>query len=370
MPEPVLWKRDDHTAAKHEVLRAYLDAWIPIMGYATKRWEPTNPRLLLVDGFAGPGRYVDGEPGSPLIIIDAILNHSAFPSLSEVTFLLFFIEHDSRRIAHLESEVAQISLPSNVKVTIEQGEFEDTFGDLVATTVEEGKVLVSTFAFIDPFGYTQATMSLTGQLLDFPRSEALFFLPLTDICRFLAKPDQAPGLDALFGSPDWRAAIDVQGRERNDLLIALFESQLQAQGNVKHVRSFEIRTSRGRDNRLVFATGHDRGLDAMKNAMWSVDPHEGRRYVARMKSGQEVLFGPDDDVDTNPLLSELRSEFGTGWFTIEDAERITLLSPFKATHLKKKTLKRAEMDLGSLEVSRSPGQHRGTFSPGTRMRLR
>jgi len=366
--EDTLWEREDHTAAKHEVLRAYLDAWIPIMGHATLKWATEEPRLLLVDGFAGPGRYAAGEPGSPLIMIDAIVNHSAFPQLKDVNFLLYFIEHDKTRIEHLERELAQIQVPDNVHIGVEHGEFEETFGELVS--VEDGKVLVPTFAFIDPFGYTQAKMSLSGKLLEFPRSEALFFLPLTDICRFLSKEDQAPGLDALFGSPRWREAIAMEGRARNDFLMDLFEEQLRAQGQVAHVRSFEIRTAKGRDNRLVFATGHDTGLDAMKNAMWAVDPVEGRRFVAKTESGQEVLFTPEEDLDTSPLLNQLRAEFGHGWFTIEQAQRVTLLSPYKASHLKKPTLKWAEHELAELEVDRSGGQPKGTFSAGTRMRFR
>jgi three-Cys-motif partner protein len=365
--DKTLWIREDHTAAKHEVLRAYLDAWIPIMGYAALKFE-SEPRLLLVDGFAGPGRYTGGEPGSPLIMIDAIVNHSAFPQLEGVNFLLCFIEHDKARIEHLEHELAQMQVPNNVHVGVEHGEFEDTFAELVS--VEAGNVLVPTFAFIDPFGYTQAKMSLTGKLLEFPRSEALFFLPLTDICRFLSKADQAPGLDALFGTPRWREAISMDGRARNDFLMDLFEEQLRAQGQVAHVRSFEMRTAKGRDNRLVFATGHDRGLDAMKNAMWAVDPVEGRRFLAKTESGQEVLFTPDEDLDTRPLLNQLRAEFGHEWFTIEQAQRVTLLSPYKASHLKKRTLKWADQELEVLEVDRSGGQPKGTFSAGTRMRFR
>lgn len=306
--------------------------------------------------------------GSPLIMIDAIVKHSAFPYLQGVNFILYFIEHDKARIEYLEHEVAQMGLPDNVHIGVEHGEFEDTFAELVS--VEDGKVLVPTFAFIDPFGYTQAKMSLTGKLLEFPRSEALFFLPLTDICRFLSKADQAPGLDSLFGTPRWREAISKDGRARNDFLMDVFEEQLRSQGQVAHVRSFEMRTAKGRDNRLVFATGHDRGLDAMKNAMWAVDPVEGRRFVAKTESGQEVLFTPDEDLDTRPLLDQLRADFGQDWFTIEQAQRVTLLSPYKATHLKKRTLKWAEQELEELEVDRSGGQPKGTFSARTRMRFR
>jgi hypothetical protein len=36
----------------------------------------TNPRIIIVDAFAGPGRYLGGEEGSPLILLNAYLKHS------------------------------------------------------------------------------------------------------------------------------------------------------------------------------------------------------------------------------------------------------------------------------------------------------
>jgi three-Cys-motif partner protein len=49
-----IWPLQPHTAAKHRILRCYLDAWFPIMG----SW---NGRILILDGFAGPGIYTGGE---------------------------------------------------------------------------------------------------------------------------------------------------------------------------------------------------------------------------------------------------------------------------------------------------------------------
>ncbi len=91
-PKTVLWEADEHTLAKHQILRAYLEAWIPIMS----RW---NDRLLLIDGFAGPGRYDGGEEGSPLIMLRTLLNHRNFVTNRRTTFSFLFIEqdHDQRR---------------------------------------------------------------------------------------------------------------------------------------------------------------------------------------------------------------------------------------------------------------------------------
>ena len=326
-----------------------------------------RPRLLLVDGFAGPGRYAGGEEGSPLIMLKALLEHDAFERMGSVDFLYLFIEHDARRVKHLRDEVDQLDLPANVKVQIVEGEFETAFGEIVDDVHQKaGQVLVPTFAFIDPFGYAAASMSLASRFLEFPRCEALIFLPLSYVNRFVTREGQENAMESLFGTGRWREAAEMTGRERREFLLSLFEEQLRAQGRVEHVRSFELRTADGNDYRLVFATPHERGLELMKDAMWSVDPVEGIRYIAaRTDDNQEVLFSPD--VDTGPLLAHLRQKFGTDWFTIEEAQRATLFETlYRMGHLKRMTLGPAET-AGTIEVDRSGGQRQ--FAAGVRIRF-
>lgn len=357
MTEPVLWNLDPHTAAKHRVLRSYLDGWIPVMAQQAQRVRGFGgePRLLMIDGFAGPGRYATGEEGSPLIMLDALLSHKAFPRLGGVQFFFFFIEHDGRRADRLREEVASLGqLPQNVLVEIAQGEFETTLGSLIDPITDSGKALIPTFAFIDPFGYSSASMSLTGRLLDFPRCEVLFFLPLSFVHRFVGRDGQETALNSLFNSGEWREAIALDGADRRQFLLELFERQLSQTASVKHVRSFQLRTQDGNDYRLVFGLGHTKGLELAKNAMWGVDPVGGISYTATTEAGQEILFAPDDLVDTAPLLRELRTKFGDAWFTIEQAEECTLIdTPYRKGHLRRRTLQPAERE-GTIEVQR-PG---------------
>jgi three-Cys-motif partner protein len=371
MPDPILWSLDDHTRAKHRVLRAYLDGWIPIMGQQALKVHGLHssepPRLLLVDGFAGPGRYTGGEPGSPLIMLDALSSHAALPRLGRVKFIFLFIEQDERRVARLRHELDGLAIPANAQVTVEHGKFEETFGELVARISGRGRMLIPTFAFVDPFGYSAASMSLTGRLLNFPRSEALFFLPLSYIHRFVGRVGQESALDSLFDTGEWRNAIPLGGDERRLFLMRLFERQLQRQGQVRHVISFELRTKDGNDYRLVFATGHDAGLRLIKEAMWRVDPLEGTRYVAHTDTGQEVLF--KQAVDTGPLLAELQNEFGSKWFTPADASRVALRTPFlEDRHLKRLTLVPAEKK-GLIEVRRPPARRAGSFTDDVKIRF-
>ena len=250
-------------------------------------------------------------------------------------------------------------------VHIEHGEFEQAFGALLDEATGDGRRLVPTFAFIDPFGYSSASMSLAGRLLDFPRCEVLFFLPLSFVHRFVGRKGQENALNSLFGCEEWRGAIPLQGGERTAYLLGLFERMLGESAGVAHVRSFQLRTQDGEDYRLVFGLGHRKGLELAKDAMWKVDPVSGTSYKATTESGQEVLFAHGELLDTAPLLAELRARFGEEWFTIEQAEDCTVLdTPFRLGHLRRDTLARAERE-GVLEVQR-PGR---TGFTGARMRF-
>jgi three-Cys-motif partner protein len=111
VPKDTLWPIEPHTAAKHQILRKYLDAWLPILG-------AYNKRVVYVDGFSGPGRYTGGEPGSPIIAIEAALAHQA--KLGGVLVFLL-IEKRTDRADHLAKEIARLQLTPSFKVQRSKG---------------------------------------------------------------------------------------------------------------------------------------------------------------------------------------------------------------------------------------------------------
>src|SRR5260221_11976417 len=145
-PKTTLWPMDDHTRTKHEILRRYLEGWLPIM-------TSYNGRIIYLDGFAGPGEYERGEPGSPIIAIDTFLNHTHTPiRTKEVLFL--FIEQDHARYEHLRQLLAQRKLPATAKYQIFEGNFDETLTVLLKPLEDQQSRLAPTFAFIDPFGFS------------------------------------------------------------------------------------------------------------------------------------------------------------------------------------------------------------------------
>lgn len=56
MPRTTRWELEPHTRAKHLLLEGYLGAWLPVMAQARRKPE----RVVVLDGFAGPGVYKSG----------------------------------------------------------------------------------------------------------------------------------------------------------------------------------------------------------------------------------------------------------------------------------------------------------------------
>jgi len=54
-----LWNADPHTLAKIEIVRRYLFLWFRILGTSSNR-------LVYIDGFSGPGRYLNSDQSSPI----------------------------------------------------------------------------------------------------------------------------------------------------------------------------------------------------------------------------------------------------------------------------------------------------------------
>ena len=196
-----IWPIDPHTKIKHLILKYYWQAWLPIM-------SSHSTRLVYIDGFAGPGIYEDGEEGSPIIVLKSARDHVA-QITGDLVFL--FVEKDEDRFKHLKQLIDEIrpSLPSNFKIGVEKGEFDDKVNGLLARLEENKRTLAPCFAFIDPFGFSDTPFDLIRRLMANPKCEVFITFMFEEINRFKSHPNPKIGqhLDRLFGTMDWRNAL-------------------------------------------------------------------------------------------------------------------------------------------------------------------
>ena len=296
VPTETIWALDPHTAAKHEVLKLYLQAWFPIL-------NSSHNRVIYVDGFCGPGRYKGGELGSPIIVLDLAANHVK-PLTGEIIFR--FIDERKDRIDHLESELAKRSPPSNFNVKAVHGRFDEKLKALLDWIDQKKVDLGPTFIFIDPFGFSGVPYTLVRRTLEKPRCEVLVTFMVDAMNRFLDHPtEQIPEhIIEAFGTEEC-LSIDRNSPHRIKLLRDIYQKQLEKAA--KFVRYFEMRDKTDRvEYLLFFATNHRLGHIKMKEAMWAVDPDGDFTFSDATNPGQQVLFGGDQ---TSLLWPILRAAF-------------------------------------------------------------
>lgn len=361
MPNTTIWPLEPHTAAKHQMLEQYLKGWFPIMA----KYEP---KVLYIDGFSGPGRYSGGEPGSPLIALDVLLNHPMLSRWDGTTFYFAFWDEDSRRSRNLKAELDRYfsARPKleNIVVVVEATTFSDAADDLYRS-IGEGKRLIPTFAFVDPFGFKGVPMDLICRLLSFEKCELLINFMFESINRWVTadnEPEVHRRLVELFGTDRFQMA-PAGGRNRQKFLVELYKEELRHR-RFKFVRSMEmVSLERHRTvYHLVYGTQHPTGVKVMKRAMWKLDPELGRRFTPQADDVQALFASKPDYM----LLREaIRQRFGGERATIAEVESfVNDRTDFMAdSHLKKATLVPMEED--GLITSVQGRSRPRTFPPGS-----
>lgn len=280
-------KMTPHTAAKHSILRRYLECWFPILGHAGS--------VAYVDGFAGPGKYPTGEDGSPIIALGAAsdkighLGHGA---------QFWFVENNPDTATLLQGEIERIrkDLPDGLRVhDVVREDFEVGFKGIVSKLRTE-RGMTPTFAFVDPFGYSDTTMKTFVDFLANPHCEIFFTFMAPSVARFttLQNENHFETLDALFGSDAWKGCDDKDGRGKIRCLVEAYSEQLCR--DVKYVKIFEMLDENQYPKySLVFATNHIKGLEVMKDAMYAVARDFSFSFSDARHPNQRGLFPSDEN---------------------------------------------------------------------------
>ena len=297
VPKDTIWPIEPHTSAKHRILRKYLDAWLPILG-------TYNKRVVYVDGFAGPGCYKGGEPGSPIVALQAALAHQAkLPG--ELVFL--FIEKDDARADSLTAEIGKLQLTSTFKVQVERGEFADKLGTMLDDLDKTSSQIAPTFALIDPFGFSGIPYALIQRLLSKNKCEVLVTVMVDSINRWLEHPQETikAHIVETFGTDESIKIAEGTG-DRVTELKNLYQRQLNKAA--KFVRYFEMRDHDGRlVYYLFFASNNALGHLKMKEAMWKVDPLGEFSFSDSTDPNQTLLFALEPSMD--PLAADMAAKF-------------------------------------------------------------
>ena len=301
--DETVWEIEPHTKAKHEILKSYLGAWFPILTNSRER------RIVFVDGFAGPGIYEGGEPGSPIVALTTARDHKLRLN-GEIVF--WFIESRQDRFDNLADELGKIeaTLPANFKILRECSKFDETINKTLDAIEGDNARLAPSFVFVDPFGYSDTPMSVMTRIMRNKKCEVLVTLMHRDIDRFMSRPEVWGHLDNLFGSPGWREATKIASHERRrEFIRRFYMQQMKDLAGVRFVSSFEMRDRADQQIYcLIHGTNSMKGLEEMKKAFWRIDKSGNYRFADRTIPGQSILFGRDLTPCQDLLVSKFKGK--------------------------------------------------------------
>jgi len=275
---PEKWELEEHTKVKHQILEKYIRSWISIL-------SSRNEKMGYFDCFAGRGVYNNGEPGSPIIVMNAA--QEQIDRLSNLKkFNCAFIENNKGNFVSLEEEVTKYKLNCNdIECSALHGDFDKVITDFLDQY--EGKFMIPVLYFIDPFGWKGISFDDIKRILSHRFSEVLFVLMTYEMARWCESPYHAESLTELFGGDEWKEATKYKEERRHQALVQIYEDKLQNDTDAKFVWSFGVNDSdmeKRTKYYIVHATHHIKGLRVMKNIMRK----EG--------SGIFRYLGPEDDI--------------------------------------------------------------------------
>ncbi|MFF5054015.1 three-Cys-motif partner protein TcmP [Micromonospora sp. NPDC000663] len=325
-PQDTLWRSQPRVLIKHQVYRHYLQCW---MGKICRSFDQSS----IVDAFSGPGQYLDGPDGSPLVISKTFLEHSAFSQFNTLRFICNEKRADRRE--HLTRKMKE--LPPSPKLKFHSAEpagTADTFEVLDALAHGGSRKDIPTLWILDPFNLAGVPFELIQKCLRRSRDEVLITWFSDEIYRFCEDSSKANAMSSHFGGDHWKSALEHKGETaRKEALLTAYQDGLRSLGVLTNAVSISSRNETARYS-LVFATHDDRGLECFNPVKWRLDPVKGSTINENRGMQQGDLFSELPVVEElRAYLESLAGEAASFLSLVREAQRMGYLEKHLRTTL-------------------------------------
>ncbi len=146
-------KQTEASLLKAEIVSKYFSAWANVVA------SQGRPKIGYLDLFSGPGRYGDGNPSTPLFILENAISHLN-PKVRK-TIQLTFNDSDPQNVDKLRNEIEQF--PDAGKLKIPPKTYDLKVDNKFVKNFER-MTTIPTLSFIDPWGYKGLSLPLVRAL--------------------------------------------------------------------------------------------------------------------------------------------------------------------------------------------------------------
>jgi three-Cys-motif partner protein len=318
---------DEATETKLDIFERYVEEWLPV-------FIQSNKKAIIVDFFAGPGKDVRGNPGSPLRILKIISKYADSIELKNFELRVIFNELNQSKCTQLKENL--VTYNSKKFCTIEC--FNKDFKELFDQMREE---LRSTPAllFMDQNGIKHINKEILLSLDKFRKTDFIFFISSSHFNRFVDDFSFKKHLPFIS-----REDIDKENYYSIHRQIYDAYKKMLHENSKLRLYPFSIKR-RASINGLIFGTQHVLGADKFLTILWKKNPINGEADFDIdddvQKKEQGVLFAEFERKTKIEAFEESLEEFIAKKETLtnKDIYEFTLENGFISTHAHQKISK-------------------------------
>jgi len=254
-------KQTEASKVKAEIVSKYFSAWANVIA------SQGRPKIGYLDLYSGPGRYDDGNPSTPLFILENALNHTNHKVRK--TIQLTFNDSNLQYVGKLKSEIEKF--PGIEKIKISPITNNIKISDEIVK-VFEGIKTVPTLSFIDPWGYKGLSLKLVRALVKDWGCDSIFFFNYKRINPGIENEVLKRPISKIFTKEVlYQLREKVLGKdpfEREKTILKAIEDVFKGWG-MDYVLAFPFKSKSGRrtDHYLIFVTKNILGYNIMKDIM-------------------------------------------------------------------------------------------------------
>src|SRR5713226_1910381 len=247
---------------KSRIVAKYFWAWAQVIASTMKGH---GNRIAYMDLFAGPGKYKDDTPSTPVIVLQTAIKD---PRLREMLVTVF----SDKKLEFATSLQKTIdAIPGIETLKYKPLVQNEEVGQKIVESFQKTK-LIPTLLFVDPWGYKGLSVTLISSVLQNWGCDCVFFFNYNRINAGLNNEMVREHMNDLFGEKRADAIREkltgLQPDERETLIVSELSMALK-ECDIAYVLPFTFKSEEGTrtTHHLIFASKHFKGYEIMKGIM-------------------------------------------------------------------------------------------------------
>lgn len=255
-------ERLEQSEAKARIVTKYFLAWAKVvMPMARKR----GGKIGYIDLYAGPGRYKDGSPSTPLLVLEEAINDNEISQM----LVSYFNDAEPSNTITLKDEINKLHDIDKLRIypVVHRGDVDNEAAQLFDQV--RG---IPTFTFIDPFGYKGLSLNIIKSVIRDWGCDCIFFFNYNRINPGLSNDFVTKHMNALFSKERAdklrRILPGVASNLRESTILEELAAEIKSLGG-QFVLPFTFKNQTGNrtSHMLIFVSKNFKGYEIMKDIM-------------------------------------------------------------------------------------------------------